>query len=65
MQSMTSAMSGDLFSRELSNTTSMRSTLCYIAPEYEGCGYLVGKGDVDIAGVLVLVKLSGQRPLMF
>ncbi|KAL0463985.1 UNVERIFIED_CONTAM: putative receptor-like protein kinase [Sesamum latifolium] len=33
--------SGDLFSRELSSTTSMRGTLCYVAPEYGGYGYLM------------------------
>ncbi|KAM3268939.1 putative receptor-like protein kinase [Capsicum chacoense] len=55
--------SGDLFSRELSSTTSMRGTLCYVAPEYGGCGYLMEKADIYSFGVLVLVVVSGRRPL--
>ncbi|OAY52679.1 putative receptor-like protein kinase At1g80870 [Manihot esculenta] len=55
--------SGDLFSRELSSTTSMRGTLCYVAPEYGGCGYLMEKADIYSLGVLVLVIVSGRRPL--
>ncbi|CAA7020026.1 unnamed protein product [Microthlaspi erraticum] len=64
-RSMGSEMwSGDLFSRELSSTTSMRGTLCYIAPEYGGgCCYLMEKGDIYSFGVLVLVIVSGRRPL--
>ncbi|WCJ40333.1 Protein kinase superfamily protein [Euphorbia peplus] len=54
---------GDLFSRELSSTTSMRGTLCYVAPEYGGCGYLMEKADIYSLGVLVLVIVSGRRPL--
>ncbi|TVU42333.1 hypothetical protein EJB05_08732, partial [Eragrostis curvula] len=57
--------SGDLLSRELSSTTSMRGTVCYVAPE---CGPgdhgdLLEKADVYSFGVLVLVILSGRRPL--
>ncbi|KAK6263783.1 hypothetical protein SCA6_019217 [Theobroma cacao] len=55
--------SGDLFSRELSSTTSMRGTLCYVAPEYNGCGYLMEKADIYSLGVLILVIVSGRRPL--
>ncbi|KAK4772457.1 hypothetical protein SAY86_014232 [Trapa natans] len=55
--------SGDLFSRELSSTTSMRGTLCYVAPEYGNCGYLMEKADVYSLGVLILVIVSGRRPL--
>ncbi|KAK8581324.1 hypothetical protein V6N13_144353 [Hibiscus sabdariffa] len=55
--------SGDLFSRELSSTTSMRGTLCYVAPEYGGCGYLMEKVDIYSLGVLILVIISGRRPL--
>ncbi|XP_057969094.1 putative receptor-like protein kinase At1g80870 [Malania oleifera] len=55
--------SGDLFSRELSSTTSMRGTLCYVAPEYGGCGFLMEKGDIYSFGVLILVIVSGRRPL--
>lgn len=63
-RSMGSEMwSGDLFSRELSSTTSMRGTLCYVAPEYGGCGYLMEKADIYSLGVLVLVTVSGRRPL--
>ncbi|KAL5698972.1 hypothetical protein ACHQM5_029940 [Ranunculus cassubicifolius] len=55
--------SGDLFSRELSSTTSMRGTVCYVAPEYGGCGYLMEKADIYSLGVLILVIISGRRPL--
>ncbi|XP_019170152.1 PREDICTED: putative receptor-like protein kinase At1g80870 isoform X2 [Ipomoea nil] len=55
--------SGDLFSRELSSTTSMRGTLCYVAPEFGGCGYLMEKADIYSLGVLILVIVSGRRPL--
>ncbi|KAH6819566.1 Protein kinase superfamily protein [Perilla frutescens var. frutescens] len=55
--------SGDLFSRELSSTTSMRGTLCYVAPEYNGYGYLMEKADIYSLGVLILVIVSGRRPL--
>lgn len=55
--------SGDLFSRELSSTTSMRGTVCYVAPEYGGCGHLMEKADVYSFGVLILVMVSGRRPL--
>ncbi|GLJ47154.1 hypothetical protein SUGI_0995590 [Cryptomeria japonica] len=55
--------SGDLLSRDLSSTTSMRGTVCYIAPEYGGCGYLSEKGDIYSFGVLMLVIISGRRPL--
>ncbi|KAL6972905.1 hypothetical protein U1Q18_027080 [Sarracenia purpurea var. burkii] len=55
--------SDDLFSRELSSTTSMRGTLCYVAPEYGGCGYLMEKADIYSLGVLILVIVSGRRPL--
>ncbi|CAA0824401.1 Putative receptor-like protein kinase [Striga hermonthica] len=55
--------SGDVFSRELSSTTSMRGTLCYVAPEYNGYGYLMEKADIYSLGVLILVVVSGRRPL--
>jgi len=55
--------SGDLFSRELSSTTSMRGTLCYVAPECGGCGFLMEKADIYSLGVLILVIVSGRRPL--
>ncbi|KZV19484.1 receptor-like protein kinase-like [Dorcoceras hygrometricum] len=56
--------SGDVFSHELSSTTSMRGTLCYVAPEFSGsCGYLMEKADIYSLGVLILVIVSGRRPL--
>ncbi|CAA7398048.1 unnamed protein product [Spirodela intermedia] len=55
--------SGDLLSRELSSTTSMRGTICYVAPEYGGSGYLMEKADIYSFGVLILVIVSGRRPL--
>ncbi|XP_028781028.1 putative receptor-like protein kinase At1g80870 [Neltuma alba] len=52
--------SGDLFS----STTSMRGTLSYAAPEYGGCeGFSVEKTDIYSFGVLILVIVSGRRPL--
>ncbi|CAI0420476.1 unnamed protein product [Linum tenue] len=46
--------------RELSSTTtSMRGTLCYVAPEYSGGE----KSDIYSFGVLILVIVSGRRPL--
>ncbi|XP_020596677.1 putative receptor-like protein kinase At1g80870 [Phalaenopsis equestris] len=54
---------GDLFSEELSRTRSMRGTVCYMAPENSGCGNLTEKADIYNFGVLVLVIISGRRPL--
>ncbi|CAN0862302.1 Putative receptor-like protein kinase At1g80870 [Linum grandiflorum] len=46
--------------RELSSTTtSMRGTLCYVAPEHGGGE----KADIYSLGVLILVIVSGRRPL--
>ncbi|KAE8665847.1 Receptor-like serine/threonine-protein kinase [Hibiscus syriacus] len=47
----------------ISSTQSMRGTVCYIAPEYGGGGFLSEKCDVYSFGVLVLVIMSGRRPL--
>ncbi|XP_042509808.1 receptor-like serine/threonine-protein kinase At2g45590 [Macadamia integrifolia] len=47
----------------ISSTPSMRGTVCYIAPEYCGSGYLSEKCDVYSFGVLMLVLISGRRPL--
>ncbi|XP_010265568.1 PREDICTED: putative receptor-like protein kinase At1g80870 [Nelumbo nucifera] len=55
--------SGDLFSRELSSTTSVRGTVCYVAPEYGGCGCSMEKADIYSLGVVILVIISGRRPL--
>uniref|UniRef100_A0A0D9X671 Protein kinase domain-containing protein n=1 Tax=Leersia perrieri TaxID=77586 RepID=A0A0D9X671_9ORYZ len=58
---------GDMLSRDLSTTTSMRGTVCYVAPECGvGCGggdELLEKSDIYSFGVLVLVIISGRRPL--
>lgn len=56
--------SGDIpKSGGISSTPSMRGTVCYIAPEYGGGGQLSEKCDVYSFGVLVLVIISGRRPL--
>ncbi|KAL6006803.1 hypothetical protein ACLOJK_032298 [Asimina triloba] len=47
----------------ISSTPSMRGTVCYIAPEYGGGGPLSEKCDVYSFGVLILVLVSGRRPL--
>ncbi|GMY09408.1 receptor-like serine/threonine-protein kinase At2g45590 [Fagus crenata] len=47
----------------VSSTPSMRGTVCYIAPEYGGGGLLSEKCDVYSFGVLLLVTVSGRRPL--
>ncbi|GAB2217263.1 hypothetical protein Drorol1_Dr00000435 [Drosera rotundifolia] len=47
----------------ISSTPSMRGTVCYIAPEYGSGGQLSEKCDVYSFGVLILVVLSGRRPL--
>ncbi|KAJ7541369.1 hypothetical protein O6H91_10G056800 [Diphasiastrum complanatum] len=55
--------SGDVSGRALSSTSSMRGTVCYVAPEYGGGGILTEKSDVYSFGVLMLVIISGRRPL--
>lgn len=45
------------------STPSMRGTVCYVAPEYGGGGRLSEKCDVYSFGVLLLVLISGRRPL--
>lgn len=51
----------------VSSTPSMRGTVCYIAPEYGGGGgpgsMLSEKCDIYSFGVLLLVLVSGRRPL--
>ncbi|KAL9234407.1 hypothetical protein vseg_009282 [Gypsophila vaccaria] len=47
----------------ISSTPSMRGTVCYIAPEYGGGAHLSQKCDVYSFGVLLLVVISGRRPL--
>ncbi|KAG9452111.1 hypothetical protein H6P81_005015 [Aristolochia fimbriata] len=57
-------MSGEIpKSGGVSSTPSMRGTVCYIAPEYGGGGPLSEKCDVYSLGVLLLVLVSGRRPL--
>ncbi|KAL2623199.1 hypothetical protein R1flu_003404 [Riccia fluitans] len=57
--------SGDLLGGRttVSSTPSMRGTICYVAPEYGGGGILSEKSDVYSFGVLMLVIISGRRPL--
>ncbi|CAL9065563.1 unnamed protein product [Musa banksii] len=56
--------SGDIpKSGTVSSTPSMRGTVCYVAPEYGGGGPLSEKCDVYSFGVLLLVIISGRRPL--
>ncbi|KAI5055172.1 hypothetical protein GOP47_0030317 [Adiantum capillus-veneris] len=55
--------SGELVSKDASSTTSMRGTVCYVAPEYGGSGILSEKSDIYSFGVLMLVILSGRRPI--
>ncbi|PWA90900.1 protein kinase superfamily protein [Artemisia annua] len=47
----------------ISSTPSMRGTVCYIAPEKCDGGLLSEKSDVYSYGVLILVLVSGRRPL--
>lgn len=54
--------SGDSY-RGISSTPSMRGTICYVAPESGGAGSNSEKSDVYSFGVLLLVLISGRRPL--
>ncbi|KAJ1689137.1 hypothetical protein LUZ63_013292 [Rhynchospora breviuscula] len=47
----------------VSSTPSMRGTVCYVAPEYGGGGPVSEKCDMYSFGVLLLVIVSGRRPL--
>jgi serine/threonine protein kinase len=47
----------------VSSTPSMRGTVCYVAPEYGGGGLVSEKCDMYSYGVLLLVIVSGRRPL--
>ncbi|GLJ55793.1 hypothetical protein SUGI_1198030 [Cryptomeria japonica] len=47
----------------VSSTPSTRGTLCYVAPEYGGGGILSEKSDVYSFAVVMLVIISGRRPL--
>lgn len=49
--------------RGVGNTPSMRGTICYVAPEKGGGSSLSEKSDVYSFGVLLLVLISGRRPL--
>ncbi|KAI5072929.1 hypothetical protein GOP47_0013035, partial [Adiantum capillus-veneris] len=46
-----------------STTTSMRGTVCYVAPEFGGVGVLSEASDIYSFGVLLLVIISGRRPI--
>lgn len=46
-----------------STTTSMRGTVCYVAPEFGGVGALSEASDIYSFGVLLLVIISGRRPI--
>lgn len=46
-----------------STTTSMRGTVCYVAPEFGGVGILSEASDIYSFGVLLLVIISGRRPI--
>ncbi|OIV98934.1 hypothetical protein TanjilG_07369 [Lupinus angustifolius] len=64
MNSYDSAASGEIpKSGGVSSTPSMRGTVCYVAPEYGYGGDVSEKCDVYSFGVLVLVVISGRRPL--
>eukprot|EP00249_Psilotum_nudum_P022741 c28629_g3_i1 orf=383-2584(+) len=47
----------------MSRTPSLRGTICYVAPENGGTGILSEKSDIYSFGVLLLVIVSGRRPL--
>ncbi|WOG91394.1 hypothetical protein DCAR_0310643 [Daucus carota subsp. sativus] len=47
----------------ISSTPSMRGTVCYVAPECSTCTDLSEKSDVYSYGVVLLVIISGRRPL--
>ncbi|KAI4351856.1 hypothetical protein L6164_006162 [Bauhinia variegata] len=47
----------------ISSTPSMRGTVCYVAPEYGYGGDISEKCDVYSFGILLLVIISGRRPL--
>lgn len=54
----------DIFSKELGSATSMRGTICYMAPELgSAVNHLMEKTDIYSLGVLILVIVSGRRPL--
>jgi serine/threonine protein kinase len=55
--------SGDSAYRGISSTPSMRGTICYVAPESGGAGATSERSDVYSFGVLLLVLISGRRPL--
>ena len=45
-----------MWHEEFSNMMSMRDTLCYVALEYGGCGYLNEKRNIYNFEVLVIVE---------
>eukprot|EP00250_Pteridium_aquilinum_P012401 c20706_g1_i1 orf=197-2653(-) len=61
--SLSREWSGELFGRGVSSTPSMRGTICYVAPENGSSGVMSEKSDIYSFGVLLLVIISGRRPL--
>lgn len=61
--SLSREWSGEIFGRGVSSTPSMRGTICYVAPENGSNGVMSEKSDVYSFGVLLLVIISGRRPL--
>ncbi|TKY45079.1 Receptor serine/threonine-protein kinase [Spatholobus suberectus] len=55
--------SGEIPKSGVSSTPSMRGTMCYVAPEFGYGGDVSEKCDVYSFGVLLLVIISGRRPL--
>ncbi|XP_028773237.1 receptor-like serine/threonine-protein kinase At4g25390 [Neltuma alba] len=47
----------------ISSTPSLKGTVCYAAPEYSHGGEITEKCDVYSFGVLLLVIVSGRRPI--
>ncbi|RDX78088.1 Receptor-like serine/threonine-protein kinase, partial [Mucuna pruriens] len=59
----TGSGSGEIAAKSVSSTRSMRGTVFYVAPEYGYNGDVSEKCDVYSYGVLLLVIVSGRRPL--
>lgn len=47
----------------ISSTPSLKGTVCYVAPEHSHGGEMTEKCDVYSFGVLLLVIVSGRRPI--
>lgn len=53
------SFSGEIYN----NTPSLKGTVCYVAPEYSQGGEIREESDVYSFGVLLLVMVSGRRPI--